>query len=459
MDLALYGVSDAVCLKPRAWLVDTASGKMVFEMKGYSSHMTSMVFSPDGTRLFTSVLFSRNAGDGDYFIHIYDVPSGTVLAVLNPPIQTDYSMIFTIDLSPDGHYLVTDAGVYGNPNASYVEWWDVSDPVQPRQVATLNTSYSHAISPDSSQIIVQNIENHSLQRYQLDSGALIGAIAPPAQAGSHGFEYMSGFQYVSDASTLLLDYGDNLIIINTDSGEMIKNIQADYVASHLLSPDRHLLVNSGYKFNGQGLDVAKVFSFWDTSTWQEVPKMAFMTDDFGMAYLYAFNSDQTRMFLVSDFTFGEHIVTWGFPKAAQQDAEKYLLHFFDLLANGSYAQAVALTRWNEPAYGDSLKNNFPGLFDGADLLAGVQKMCTDPAFPCRPVRDVLYRSEVAPGQYMFMVDFSGADGKVEPWPSHTANPAMSLYANGMFRYVVVQLADGSFILSDGLPPGMLLYEK
>jgi DNA-binding beta-propeller fold protein YncE len=456
--LVLYGQPETICDNPRAWLVDTTTGKLLFEMKGYTSNLTSMVFSPDGTKLFTSVIFSRNAGKGDYSIHIYDVPTGTVIATLDPPIQTSSSYMFYLDISPDGRYLVTDALKRGD-YASFVEWWDVQDPAQPRQVATLHYSYPHSLSPDSSQIIVQNPQDKSLHRYNLDSGALIGAILPPKQVGLHGFDYMSRFQYVSDSSTLLLDYGSELDIISLDSGEMIKSIPVDYVARYLFSPDRRLLLTSGYKFNGQGMDVAKSFSVWDTSTWQEVPKTAYMLDDFSYAYLLAFNADQTRLFVISDFITSNRIVTWGFPAAAQKDAEKTLLQFFDLLANGSYAQAVALTRWDQKDFADFLRKNIPGLFSGADLTAGLEKMCTDPAFPCRPVRDVLYRSEVAPGQYMFMVDFSAPDGGVEPWPSCSNNPPMCLYSNSMFRYVVVQRSDGSLVVSDGLPPALILHMK
>jgi hypothetical protein len=60
---------------------------------------------------------------------------------------------------------------------------------------------------------------------------------------------------------------------------------------------------------------------------------------------------------------------------------------------------------------------------------------------------------------MFMVDFSAPDGSIEAWPSCANNPSMCMYQNGMFRYVVVQLADGSFSMSDGLPPALILHEQ
>jgi len=457
---ALYLQPETVCDQPRTWVVDTTTGKMLFEMKGYTSHLYNLVFSPDGKSLFTSVILFRSAGMGDSFIHIYSVPDGAVLDTLYPPIGAATRMYFMIDISPDGRYLVTDARMQMNSKDSYVEWWDVLDPAHPHQVAVIDHSFLHTISPDSSQIIIQNPEDYSLRRYSLDSGALIGTLSPPKEAGLDGFKYISPFQYVNDSNTLLLNDGSAIYIISVADGTMIKNIPVDYLASYVLSPDRHLLLTAGYTFP-YGLDVSKSFILWDTSTWQAVPVMSSGKDNLDFAstaFNFAINSDQTRFFVVSDFTYAKNIVIWGFPQVAQQEAEKTLIQFFDLLAKGNYAQAIALTNWNQ-AFIDWLNTNFSGFFSGTDLVADLQKACTDPLFPCRPIRDVLYRSEVAPGQYTFVVDFLGEDGNVEPCQSCKNDPTMFMYSNAMFRYGIFQKADGSFVLFDGLPPALLLHQQ
>jgi hypothetical protein len=188
--------------------------------------------------------------------------------------------------------------------------------------------------------------------------------------------------------------------------------------------------------------------------------MAYIPDDFSYAYLFAFNSDQTRLYVISDFETSKRIVTWGFPEATQKDAEKTLLQFFNLLADGSYAQAAGLTTWDQKAFADFLKKTL-SLPAPADLTMGLQALCTDPAFPCRPVRDVLYHAQTAPGQYRFMVNFGAPDGSVAPWPPCENIPlsAYCFHRNSMFPYDVIQQADGSLLVSYGLPPSLLLHLK
>jgi hypothetical protein len=454
--LALYGEVDTICDKPRAWLVDPNTGKMLYEMKGYQSNVTSMVFSLDGTKLYTSVIFSRNSGKGDYSIHIYDVATGKVVNTLVPQIESWLNLSFTLSLSPDGRYLITDAVDLGDYYSSFVEWWDVQDPAHPRSVAKVGYATPFSVNPENTRLIVQNPQDKTLGLYNLDTGAMVKPI-PVLNASS-----LEGFDFVNDGNTLLLDYGTELDIIRIDTGDTIKRIKPGYALlppKYKFSPDHRFMLTMGYLFNG-GEEVTKSMSIWDTSTWQEVPLPVYPTDGISSNKI-SFNSDLTRLYALSDFYTSASIVIWGFPDASQNDAENALTQYFNLLADGSYAQAAGLMAWDaQHAYLDNIKSKLPNL-DLGDLPAVLKELCNDPVYPCLPVKDVLYRSQLAEGDFRFVINFRASDGNVAPWPL-CKNISMSedcTHRNGMFVYEVIKKADGSFSIMNGLPPSIDLQLK
>jgi WD40 repeat protein len=454
--LALYGETDTICDKPRAWLLDPITGKALYEMKGYQSNVTSMVFSPDGTKLYTSVIFSRNSGKGDYSIHIYDVATGNVISTLVPQIETYLNLSFTLNLSPDGRYLITDAVDLGDYYSSFVEWWDVQDPVHPRTVARVGYSTPFRISPEDTRLVAQTPQDKTLELYNLDTGKLVKPI--PVLNSSN----LEGFDFVNDANTLLLDYGTELDIIRIDTGETIKRIKPGYdllPPKYKFSPDHRLMLTMGYLFNG-GEEVTKSMSIWDTSTWQEVLLPVYPTDGLSSSTI-SFNSDLTRLYALSDFYTSASIVTWGFPDASQTEAENALVQYFNLLASANYAQAAGLIAWDDQhSFFDMIKSKLPKL-DLGNLPAVLKDLCTDPVYPCLPVKDVLYRAQLADGDFRFVINFRAPDGNIAPWPL-CANIPMSedcTHRSGMFVYEVIKKEDGTFSMLNGLPPSIDLQLK
>jgi hypothetical protein len=199
-------------------------------------------------------------------------------------------------------------------------------------------------------------------------------------------------------------------------------------------------------------------STWDTSTWQEVPLEVYPTDTLAGNRILSFTSDMTRLFAVSDFYTSASIVTWGFPDASQKDAEDALVQYFNLLANGSYVQASGLLSWDaQHAYFDMIKSKLPNL-DLGDLTAVLKELCADPAYPCMPVRDVIHRSQLAIGDFQFVVDFKAPDGNIAQWPLCEKIPMNvdCFHRGGMFVYEVIQKEDGSFTIVNALPPSIEL---
>lgn len=60
-DLPLYlvGERETICDGRRLWTVDTATGEVVHELGDFHSRITSLVWSPDGSRLYSGVEFLK----------------------------------------------------------------------------------------------------------------------------------------------------------------------------------------------------------------------------------------------------------------------------------------------------------------------------------------------------------------------------------------------------------------
>ncbi len=124
-DLPLYlvGEMETICDGRRLWTVDTATGEILHKFGDFHSRITSLIWSPDGTRLYSGVEFYKKYDFVDNEISIFDTATGERLGIVEPEVGNCSEQF--IDVSPDGQFLVLDlAADCAYP--SFVQWWDVS---------------------------------------------------------------------------------------------------------------------------------------------------------------------------------------------------------------------------------------------------------------------------------------------------------------------------------------------
>jgi hypothetical protein len=161
-------------------------------------------------------------------------------------------------------------------------------------------------------------------------------------------------------------------------------------------------------------------------------------------------------------------IVWGSRPPEQADALRALQDYLGLLSAGEYAQAAeALTlevtaARNTMVLDQAWVATLVPEADSSETAAMLELLCTDPVFPCAPVRDVTYQAQVDEDTYMFIVTYEGADGQVAVWPPCVGVPeSKSCYRrDGMFEYYVRRQADGGYKIIGGLPPAIdLRYEE
>ncbi len=271
--IAYYGEYDTICNAPRIWLVDTDSGEITNELKGYNSPVDSMVFSPDGEYLYTGVFYFKKYSFTDSTIRVWDVATGEKIKEIQPDIENCNNVL--LGLTQDGRYLTTQ---YNNEcnNQRKIKWWDMENPSS-RAVSGYQ-GYRSTLSPDSSKIaFVENFENLVIHIHDLHSGEKIQTIPTGLRAGSR-----FTFGFTPDSKSLLIsDYqaekGEGVAIIDIESGDLIARLKPELFefsrfAAYTFSPDgKTLLIFGGDRdYMIIGGDYDPRISAWDTSTWKEI---------------------------------------------------------------------------------------------------------------------------------------------------------------------------------------------
>ena len=170
-----YGAYGTSCTEPRVWLVDTNTGEITHELKSFASAARSLVFSPDGSRLYTSVLYLKKYSYTDSSIRIWDVFSGEKIGEIHPDI-TNCTEVY-LDITPDGRYLITRYN-QACAGGSQVKWWDLVNPSQ-RAVAGF-TGVRFAVSPDSTKIALLESYDISSSTSMIFNRASASLPFPPA---------------------------------------------------------------------------------------------------------------------------------------------------------------------------------------------------------------------------------------------------------------------------------------
>jgi WD40 repeat protein len=168
-DLPLYlvGAMDTICDDQRLWTVDTATGETLHELGDFRSSITSLVWSPDGARLYSGVQYITQKNFVDNEISVFDTASGERLGIVEPATTNCSKM--RLDLSADGRFLVLDlAGDCAHP--SFVQWWDVQDITRPMSVHQEVPANLHRLSTDGKHILTVNSIGNSLRVFELETG-------------------------------------------------------------------------------------------------------------------------------------------------------------------------------------------------------------------------------------------------------------------------------------------------
>jgi len=459
-DLPLYlvGEMDTICDDQRLWTVDTATGDTLHEMGDFHSSITSLVWSPDGARLYSGVQYLTQYNFVDNEISVFDTASGRRLGIVEPAATNCSKM--TLDHSADGRFLVLDfRGDCGHP--SFVQWWDVQDVARPLSIHQEVPANFHRLSPDGKHILTVNSIDNSLRVFDLVTGESVAGFPAVARQFALG-----EVQYL-DAGRLFLDIGGAWQILDLASGEFEPAPQPATTQTNrfVLAGDGRTMLTYGY-IDSDGL-VTPTLSLWDTTTWQEAPIPAYaMHNPFGLGGQPRFSDDRTRLVLPPSF--GVSFVVWGSRPPEQADALQVLQEYLGHLAAGEYAEAAGKlvleesTAWNALVLDQASVADLVPEVDPGDTAALLEVLCTDPEFPCSPVRDVTVQAQVDKDTYLFAVTFTGPDGQVAEWPA-CAGVSESMFCSrrdGMFEYYVRRQADGSFRVIGGLPPAIeLRYEE
>jgi len=413
-DLPLYlvGERETICDGRRLWTVDTATGEVLHELGDFHSRITSLVWSPDGTRLFGGVELLKQYDFVDNEITIFDTSTGKRLGIVEPAVNNCSEQ--WLDLSPDGRYLVLDlAADCAYP--SFVQWWDVLDPSRPRSVHEEVPANYHRLSPDGTRVLTVNTKDNTLRLFNIETGEAVAGF--PAVARQF---YLTRVTYL-DSDRLLLDVDGNLQFLDLSSGEIQPAPRPAMTQSSrfVFAPDGRTIITYGY-IDSHSLVTPSV-SLWDIASWQEAPIAAYlMHDPFGRGGQFLFSQDQTRLVQAQ----GDYLsfVVWGSRPPEQADALEALQNYLGLLADGEYAQAAEALILEETAARNTMVLDQAWVAtlvpeaNPSDPAAMLELLCTDPVFPCAPVRDVTYQAQVDEDTYMFVVTFQGADAQVAVWP-------------------------------------------
>ncbi len=459
-DLPLYlvGEMDTICDGRRLWTVDTATGEMLHKFGEFHSRITSLVWSPDGTRLYSGVEFYKKYDFVDNEITVFDTATGQRLGIIEPEVGNCSEQ--RIDVSPDGRFLILDlAADCGYP--SFVQWWDVQDPARPKSIHQEVPANYHRLSPDGTRILTVTAKDNTLRLFDLETGKSVAGF--PAVARQF---YLGMVRYL-DADRLLLEIDRLPQFLDLSSGKIqpAPGPALTETSRFVFAPDGRTMLSYGY-IDSDGL-VSPSLSLWDTPSWREAPIASYaMQDPYGVGGDPIFSRDQTRLVQVQSAGMG--FVVWGSRPPEQSDALGALQDYLGLLADGEYADAASrlvleeVPAWNTMALDRGSVATLVPEADPGDPAALLELLCTDQAFPCAPVRDVTYQAQVDEDTYLFVVTFAGPDGDVALWPpcAGVSESKFCSRRDGMFEYYVRRQTDGGYKIIGGLPPAIeLRYEE
>jgi hypothetical protein len=130
------------------------------------------------------------------------------------------------------------------------------------------------------------------------------------------------------------------------------------------------------------------------------------------------------------------------PSLAQLEAARGVLaHYFSLLSEGQYADAVTL-------YGGGYENlrDWNPAADRDDLAGLLEQGCTVNGLRCLPAKTIMAMGAGAPDTYAFAVQFQDRDGSMFALMSGV-DWAENSFPESLFEFTVVKEGD-SFVVLD-----------
>ncbi len=227
----------------RLWNVDT--GEYITSLIGHTDTVTSIAFSPDGKTLAT--------GSWDDTLRFWNLATGE-----HEIIPTDHSDgISNVVFSPDGQTIAIT-----HYNQIGVQLWDVNTGKEKQKLSTARNIYSLAFSPDSRTLAGGGWTELSL--WDIDTGALKATLT------AH-LESVSSVAFSPDGRTLASASSDELHLWDSMSGAQKGTItgHTQYIRGLVLSPDGHTIAA------GHWMKIR----LWDTVNMRE--KAILYEDDWG----------------------------------------------------------------------------------------------------------------------------------------------------------------------------------
>ena len=170
-DLPLYlvGEMDTICDGRRLWTVDAATGEMLHRFGEFHFRIASLVWSPDGTRLYSDVEFYKK----------FDFVDNAILSSIRRRASAWGSSSRRWATAPSSRSLCrptddTCCSIWP-PTAGplVVQWWDVTDASRPRSIHQEVPARYHRLSPDGTRVLTVNTKDNTLRLFNIETGEAV----------------------------------------------------------------------------------------------------------------------------------------------------------------------------------------------------------------------------------------------------------------------------------------------
>jgi WD40 repeat protein len=279
---------------------DVASGKLLRTLAGHSDRVKSVAFSPDGSRLL-----SGGSQDGD--LRLWDAASGRLLHTF-----TGHELpVEVVAFLPSGKHLLTG----GDPA---LKLWDAGSGQLLRTLAgTSGSVEAVAFSPDGTGLLSGG-GDHILKLWDAASGRLVRTFAGHAH-------WLRSVAFSPDGTRLLSGSDDRTLKLwDAASGQVIHTLShRSPIQSVAISPDGTRLLSAS----------AKTINLWDASSGQ--PIRSFEAHSSSVKSV-AFSPDGTRLLTGANIGFSgdQTLKLWDTPTGQ-------LIHALVALPDGVNAVAFS----------------------------------------------------------------------------------------------------------------------